>query len=126
MSPGPEDPPVAGSQPLEAASDPMDQDTTGSRLLDATSGPKGQEPSGPEPMEVDAPDPLERVQSVQRLVYYISEVLHDAKTGYLEVHKLLYVVLIASRKLHHYFQAHKISVGDLIPTESHAPQSQCD
>jgi hypothetical protein len=26
------------------------------------------------------------------------------------VHKLLYVVLIASRKLHHYFQAHKISV----------------
>jgi hypothetical protein len=26
------------------------------------------------------------------------------------VHKLLYVVLIASRKLRHYFQAHKISV----------------
>jgi hypothetical protein len=32
-------------------------------------------------------------------VYYISEVLHEAKTRYLEVHKLLYVVLIASRKL---------------------------
>jgi hypothetical protein len=28
----------------------------------------------------------------------------------LEVNKLLYAVLIASRKLHHYFQAHKISV----------------
>jgi hypothetical protein len=43
-------------------------------------------------------------------VYYISEVLHDAKTRYLQVHKLLYAVLIASRKLHHYFQPHKISV----------------
>jgi hypothetical protein len=36
-------------------------------------------------------------------VYYISKVLHEAKTRYLEVHKLLYAVLIASRKLRHYF-----------------------
>jgi hypothetical protein len=49
------------------------------------------------------------------LVYYISEVLHDAKTRYLEVHKLLYAVLIASRKLRHYFQAHKISVVTSYP-----------
>jgi hypothetical protein len=47
---------------------------------------------------------------VQQPIYYIIEVLHDAKTRYLDVHKLLYAVLIASRKLHHYFQAHKISV----------------
>jgi hypothetical protein len=31
------------------------------------------------------------------------------------VHKLLYAVLIASRKLRHYFQAHKISVMTLYP-----------
>jgi hypothetical protein len=31
------------------------------------------------------------------------------------VHKLLYVVLIASRKLRHYFQAHKISVVTSYP-----------
>jgi hypothetical protein len=43
-------------------------------------------------------------------VYYISKVLHDSKTRYLEVHKLLYAVLIASRKLRHYLQAHRISV----------------
>jgi hypothetical protein len=48
-------------------------------------------------------------------VYYISEVLHDAKIRYLEVHKLLYAVLIASRKLCHYFQAHKISVVTSYP-----------
>jgi hypothetical protein len=48
-------------------------------------------------------------------VYYISEVLHEAKTRYLEVNKLLYAVLIASRKLRHYFQAHKISVVSSFP-----------
>jgi hypothetical protein len=31
------------------------------------------------------------------------------------MHKLLYVVLIASRKLHHYFQAHKISMVTSYP-----------
>jgi hypothetical protein len=61
-------------------------------------------------MEVDVPDPLGRGRTVQRPVYYVSEVLHDAKTRYLEMHKLLYAVLIASRKLRHYFQAHKISM----------------
>jgi hypothetical protein len=61
-------------------------------------------------MEIDPPDPSGRVRTMQRPVYYISEVLHDAKTRYLEVHKLLYAVLIASRKLHHYFEAHKILV----------------
>jgi hypothetical protein len=66
-------------------------------------------------MEVDGPDPPERVWTVQRPMYYISEVIHDAKTRYLEVHKLLYAVLITSRKLHHYFQAHKILVVSSFP-----------
>jgi hypothetical protein len=48
-------------------------------------------------------------------VYYISEVLYNTMTRYLEVHKLLYAVLIASRKLRHYFQAHKISVVTSYP-----------
>jgi hypothetical protein len=48
-------------------------------------------------------------------VYFISEVLHETKTKYLEVHKLLYAVLITSRKLRHYFQAHRISVVTSYP-----------
>jgi hypothetical protein len=48
-------------------------------------------------------------------VYFISEVLHKAKTRYLEVHKLLYAILIASRKLRHYFQAHRILVVSSYP-----------
>jgi hypothetical protein len=57
----------------------------------------------PSPMKVDEPDPPRRVRTIQRPVYYVSEVLHDIKIRYLEVHKMLYVVLIASRKLRHYF-----------------------
>jgi hypothetical protein len=48
-------------------------------------------------------------------VYFISEVLHEAKVRYLEVHLLLYAVLIASRKLRHYLQAHRISVVTSYP-----------
>jgi hypothetical protein len=60
---------------------------------------EGQEPKG-----------SEGVRAVQKPVYYVSEVLHEAKARYLETHKLLYVVLVASRKLRHYFQAHRVVV----------------
>jgi hypothetical protein len=59
--------------------------------------------------------PPRRARTIQRPVYFISEVLHEAKVRYLEVHKLLYAVLIASRKLCHYFQAHRISVVTSYP-----------
>jgi hypothetical protein len=83
----------------------------GSQNSEVPPDPEDRELSEPEPMEIDAPDPPpKRVWTIQRPVYYISEVLHDAKTRYLEIHKLLYAVLIASRKLCHYFQVHNISV----------------
>jgi hypothetical protein len=69
-------------------------------------------------MEMDASDPPGRARIVQRSVYFISEVHHEAKTRYLEVHKLLYAVPIAFRKLRHYFQAHRILVVTSYPLRS--------
>jgi hypothetical protein len=47
---------------------------------------------------------------VQRPVYFVSEVLSESKARYHLVQKLLYAVLIASRKLRHYFQEYSIFV----------------
>jgi hypothetical protein len=48
-------------------------------------------------------------------VYYVSVLLADAKTLYSQSQKFLYALLITSKKLLHYFQAHKIKVPSSFP-----------
>jgi hypothetical protein len=48
-------------------------------------------------------------------VYFVSEVLSASKKNYTEIEKVLYVVLMGSRKLRHYFQAYHIIVPSLQP-----------
>jgi ribonuclease HI len=52
---------------------------------------------------------------VQRPVYYISEVLSETKACYPQVQKLLYAVVLARRKLRHYFEAHPVTVVSSFP-----------
>jgi hypothetical protein len=63
----------------------------------------------------EGPSSAAKVKTVQKPVYYVSEVLHEANARYPETHKLLYAILIASQKLRHYFQAHKIMVVTSYP-----------
>jgi hypothetical protein len=51
----------------------------------------------------------------QVTVYFISEVLSPSKKNYTELEKVLYDVLMASRKLRHYFQSYHIIVTSSQP-----------
>jgi hypothetical protein len=51
----------------------------------------------------------------QAPVYFISEVLSPSKKNYTELEKVLYAILMASRKLRHYFQAYHIIVPSSQP-----------
>ena len=48
-------------------------------------------------------------------IYFVSEVLSPSKRNYTELEKLLYVVLMASRKLRHHFQSYHIVVPSSQP-----------
>jgi hypothetical protein len=51
----------------------------------------------------------------QAPVYFVSEVLSLSKKNYTELDKVLYAVLMASRKLGHYFQAYHIIIPSSQP-----------
>ena len=48
-------------------------------------------------------------------MYFISEVLSETKTQYPQIQKLLYAVILARRKLRHYFEAHPVTVVSSFP-----------
>ena len=54
---------------------------------------------------------------VKNPVYFVSTVLWDARSRYPMQQKILLVLLVASRKLRHYFQGHPIKVVSTYPLE---------
>jgi len=52
---------------------------------------------------------------VQRPVYFVSEVLTNTKSRYPHTQKLLYAVIMAAKKLQHYFTEHEVSVVTSFP-----------
>ena len=62
---------------------------------------------------------LIRVDSgVQRPVYYVSKSLHKAEVRYLPLEKAILAVVLGTRKLLHYFQAHTVVILIQLPLKT--------
>ena len=53
---------------------------------------------------------LREVAKEQCPIYFVSKMLTDFQTRYLPLEKLILALIVTSRKLKHYFQAHPISI----------------
>ncbi|XP_057463838.1 uncharacterized protein LOC130753679 [Actinidia eriantha] len=61
---------------------------------------------------------LREMVNEQRPIYFVSKTLTDCQTRYLPLEKLVLALVVTSRKLMHYFQAHPISVYTEFPIKA--------
>ena len=55
---------------------------------------------------------------IQRPVYYVSKSLHETEVRYLPLEKAILAVVLGTRKLLHYFQAHTVVVLTQLPLKT--------
>ena len=55
---------------------------------------------------------------VQRPIYYVSKSLHEVEVRYLSLEKAILAVVLGTRKLPHYFQAHTVVVLTQLPLKT--------
>ena len=106
----------------EAAEVPADDRAPQDHPHEVAVAPTGDRPAkGPQPQEAPQPqeisDPTSAPILVEHPMYFVSTVLRDARARYPISQKLLLVLLVASRKLRHYFQGHPIKVVSAYPLE---------
>ena len=63
------------------------------------------------------PKDTARKKVVQRPMYFVSSLLQGARSRYSAVQKLIFGLIMASRKLRHNFQAHEITVVTRFPLQ---------
>ena len=63
---------------------------------------------------------------VQRSVYYVSKLLHEAEVCYLPLEKAILTVVLGTHKLPHYFQAYTVVILTQLPLKpySEVPTTQ--
>jgi hypothetical protein len=55
------------------------------------------------------------IQTIQRPVYFLGQILAERKTRYPHIQKILYRVYLAKKKLVHYFDAHPVTMVTSFP-----------
>ena len=63
------------------------------------------------------PKDAARKKVVQHALYFVSSLLQGARSRYSGMQKLIFGLIMASRKLHHYFQAYEITVVTRFPLQ---------
>ena len=61
---------------------------------------------------------IREANGLQRPVYYLSKLLHEAEIRYSPLEKAILAIVHASKKLPHYFQAHTVVVLTQLPLKS--------